>query len=207
VVQTGVFGSGDALPQELNEVGWDRLNAHLVREYERYAWPSKVFSGAIKSYMVPIKPEDARVLLGYEESQARLFEMHPRAAAARENTYYMAPRSFVEAPARIIWRVSGGGVLGGVRAMSWLDEVDTGGPHRLFRKHRDSGVLDKPQVLGSAKPSGDSGDILLPLAKVDSSLTLGYWLTLVRTCSNPIKPAMSRIASSTLPMPPAERRT
>ncbi|MDE0115293.1 MAG: hypothetical protein OXT07_01530 [bacterium] len=159
VVQTGVFGSGDALPQELDEVGWDRLNAHLVREYERYAWPSKVFSGAIKSYMVPIKPEYARVLLGYEESQARLFEMHARAAAARENTYYMTPRSFVEAPARIIWWVSDGGALGGVRAMSWLDEVETGDPHRLFRKHQDRGVLDKPQVLECAKPFGKSGDL------------------------------------------------
>ncbi|MDE0216733.1 MAG: hypothetical protein OXN79_09185 [bacterium] len=108
---------------------------------------------------MPIKPEYARVLLGYEESQARLFEMHSRAAAARENTYYMAPRSFVEAPARIIWWVSGGGALGGVRAMSWLDEVDTGDPHRLFRKHRDRGVLDKQQVLGSAKPFGESGEL------------------------------------------------
>lgn len=130
-----------------------------MREYERYAWPSKMFSEAIKSYMVPIKPEYARVLLGYEESQARLFEMHPRAAVARENTYYMAPRDFVEAPARIIWWVSGGGASGGVRAISWLDEVETGDPHRLFRKHRDRGVLDKSQVLGCAKSFGDGGDL------------------------------------------------
>lgn len=159
VVHIGVFGPSDALPRELSQFGWDGLDAHLVREYERYAWPSKVFSGAVRSYMVPIKPEYARVLLGYEEPQTRLFELHLRAAAARENTYYMAPRSFVEAPARIIWWVSGGGALGGVRAMSWLGEVDTGDPHRLFRKHQDRGVLDKPQVLGSAKPSGESGDL------------------------------------------------
>ena len=41
--------------------------------------------------------------------------------------------------------------------MSWLDEVDTGDPHRLYRKYRDRGVLDEQQVLGSAKPSGESG--------------------------------------------------
>lgn len=159
VVQTGVFGPGDELPQELSEVGWDRLDAHLVREYERCAWPSKVFSGAVRSYMVPIKPEYARVLLGYEEPQTRLFELHLRAAAARENTYYMTPRRSLEAPARIIWWVSGGGALGGVRAMSWLDEIDTGDPHRLFRKHRDRGVLDKQQVLKCAKPVGEGGDL------------------------------------------------
>lgn len=154
VVQTGMFGPGDALPQELSQIGWGRLNSNLIREYERYAWPSKVFSGAVTSYCVPIKPEYARVLLGYEEPQARLFELHLRAAAARDNTYYMTPRQSLEAPARIIWWVSGGGAFGGVRAMSWLDAFDTGDPRGLYRKYRDRGVLDKRQVLDSAKPYG-----------------------------------------------------
>ena len=153
VVATGVIRRGDDLPQELSQIGWDRLNANLVREYERHAWPSKVFSGGVTSYLVPIKPEYARVLLGYEESQARLFELHLRAAAARDNTYFMAPRPSIEAPARIIWWVSGGGKFGGARAMSWLDAVETGDPIRLYRKYRYRGVLDKAQVLGSAKPS------------------------------------------------------
>ena len=107
--------------------------------------------------MVPIKPEYARVILGYEEPQTRLFELNRRAAAARDNVYYMSPRHFVEAPARIIWWVSGGGLSGGMRAMSWLDEVDTGDPRRLYRKYRNYGVLDEQQVLESAKPSGPSG--------------------------------------------------
>ncbi|MXW60023.1 MAG: GNAT family N-acetyltransferase [Acidimicrobiia bacterium] len=156
VVETSVFRRGDALPQELSQVGWDRLNASLVREFERYAWPSKVFSGGVTSYVVPIKPEYARVLLGYEEPQTRLFEFHLRAAVSRDNTYYMAPRPSIETPARIIWWVSGGGKLGGVRAMSWLDAVDTGDPNSLYRKYRDRGVLEKAQVLESARPSGES---------------------------------------------------
>ena len=41
--------------------------------------------------------------------------------------------------------------------MSWLDELDTGDPRRLYRKYRNYGVLDEPQVLDSAKPSGPSG--------------------------------------------------
>lgn len=68
------------------------------------------------SYMVPIRPEFARVLLGYEEPQARLFETHLLAAVARDNTYYMSPRPSLEASARIVWWVSGGGAIGGVRA-------------------------------------------------------------------------------------------
>ena len=93
---------GDPLPRELEQIGWERLNPHLVRDFERYAWPSKAFSGNVTSYLVPIKPEYARVILGYEEPQTRLFELNRRAAAARDNVYYMSPRHFVEAPARII---------------------------------------------------------------------------------------------------------
>ena len=157
VVRIGIHEPGGALPPELDHIGWDRLTAHLVRDYERYAWPSKVFSGSVPSYAVPIKPEYARVILGYEEPQTRLFELHLRAAAARDNTYYMSPRYFVEAPARVIWWVSGGGSLGGVRAMSWLDEVDSGDPRRLYRRYRDRGVLEERQVLDSAKRSGKDG--------------------------------------------------
>ena len=159
-IRTGIHEPGRALPPKLDQIGWDRLTAHLIRDYERYAWPSKVFSGNVSCYMVPIKPEYARVILGYEEPQGRLVELHPRAAGARDNTYYMSPRRSLEAPARIIWWVSGGGSLGGVRAMSWLDEVDTGDPRRLHRKYRDRGVLDEQQVLGSAKRSGKRGDLV-----------------------------------------------
>ncbi len=94
---------------------------------------------------------------GYEEPQRRLFEQHRRAAAARANVYYMSPRRFVEAPARIIWWVSGGGSLGGMRAMSWLDEVKTGDPRRLYRLHRHFGVLDEHQVIEAAKRSTHNG--------------------------------------------------
>jgi len=159
-VRTAIHEPGGALPPELDQVGWDRLTAHLVRDYERYTWPSKVFSGNVPTYVVPIRPEYARVILGYEEPQGRLVELHPRAAGARDNTYYMSPRYFIEAPARIIWWVSGGGPLGGVRAMSWLDEVDTGDPRRLYRKYRDRGVLDEQQVLDSAKRSRKGGRLV-----------------------------------------------
>ena len=159
-VRTGVLGPGDPLPQELERIGWDRLTAHLVRDFELYAWPLKIFTGGVPSYMVPIKPEYARVILGYEEPQRRLFEQHRRAAVARDNVYYMSPRRFIEAPARIIWWVSGGGSLGGMRAMSWLDEVETGDPRRLHRRYRNFGVLDESQVIGIARRSTRSGRLL-----------------------------------------------
>ena len=108
--------------------------------------------------MVPIRPEYARVVLGYEDPQERLFELNRRAAASRDNVYYMSPRS-VEAPARIVWWISGGAPHGGVRAVSWLDEVETGHPRSLYRKYRNYGVLDEDQVIATARASGKSGHL------------------------------------------------
>ncbi len=156
-VRTGVLGPGDPLPQELKHIDWDRLTVHLARDFELYAWPLKIFTGGVPCYVVPIKPEFARVILGYEEPQRQLFEQHRRGAAARDNVYYMSPRRSIEAPARIIWWVSGGGSLGGMRAMSWLDEVETGHPRRLYRRYRHFGVLDEHQVIGTAKRSAQNG--------------------------------------------------
>ena len=155
VIEPRVFVPNGPLPNELEKFGWARLNAHLVRDYERYAWPSKVFTGTVPSYVVPIHPEYARVILGYEEPQGRLLELNPQVAASRDNVYYRSPRG-LESPARLIWWVSGGGALGGVRAISWLDEVETGDPRRLHRKYRNYGVLDEQQVVDAATSSGSS---------------------------------------------------
>ena len=149
VIEPRIFAPHGPLPNELQQFGWDRLNAHLVREYERYAWPAKVFTRNVPAYSVPIRPEYARVILGYEEPQGRLFEPHARAAVSRDNVYYRSPRA-LDSPARLIWWVSGGGPPGGVRAISWLDEVEVGHPRRLYRKYRDYGVLDKQQVVEAA---------------------------------------------------------
>ncbi len=156
-LQTGIFRPNDSLPDELAKTGWNGLNAYLIRDYERSAWPAKIFSGNILSYMIPIKPEYARDILSYSEPQERLFELNRKAAVSRTNVYYRSPRFFFETPARVIWWISGGGSLGGVRAISWLDEVETGPPHRLYRKYRDHGVLDKQQVIDIAKLSPKDG--------------------------------------------------
>jgi hypothetical protein len=84
--------------------------------------------------------------------------MNRGAAAARDNVYYRSSRSF-ECPERLIWWVSGGGSLGGVRAMSWLDEAETGHPRRLHRKYHNYGVLDEQQVLDAAGSSSRGGPL------------------------------------------------
>ena len=157
-VRTVVSGPSDPLPDELCSGGIVELTPELVSKYEKHLWPSKVFSGIVPSYVVPIQPEYARILLGYEERQGRLFEEHETAAAARENVYYRSPRH-LPSPARILWWVSGGGSTGGMRALSWLDAVDTGDPHRLHRRYRNRGVLHEQQIVDRAHASSKSGTL------------------------------------------------
>ena len=155
-VRHDVITPDDCLPAELNRISRSELTPYHIRQYELRFWPSKVFCGVVPAYIVPIKPEYARVLLGYQENQARLFEDHPLAALARENVYYKYPRD-LESPARILWWVSDGGETGGMRAVSWLDEVDTGDPNRLYRKYRNRGVLKEEDVKKCASTASDSG--------------------------------------------------
>ena len=151
-VRTAIHGPDDSLPDELDADRLGQLTPERVSAYERYMWPSKIFTGVVRSYVVPIQPEYARVLLGYEEAQGRLFEEHEFAAAARENVYYRYPRRLV-APARLLWWVSGGGSTGGMRALSWLDGSDTGDPYHLHQRYRHRGVLSKQDVVNRARTS------------------------------------------------------
>lgn len=155
-VRTDIYGPGDPLPAEFADVRPGELAPERVSDYEKYMWPSKVFAGTVPCYVVPIRPEYARVLLGYEEPQGRLFEEHESAAIARENVYYRSPR-LLEVPARLLWWVSGGGATGGMRAISWLDATDSGDPRQLHLKYRHRGVLSEQEVVGRARVYQTSG--------------------------------------------------
>ena len=147
-----VIGCGDALPSDLGlpDVEADRLAPALISRIEMERWPLKLFTGAVPCLVVPVRPSYGRTLLGYREAQMTLVETAPEAATARENAYYMARRPGLSAPARILWWITGGGPEAGVRAMSWLDGVDTGTPERLHRKYSRRGVFDLDQVREAA---------------------------------------------------------
>ena len=154
-----VIGCDDSLPRDLGlpDVDTERLPPSLISRIEAERWPLKLFSGAVPCLVVPVQPIYGRTLLGYREAQMTLIATASEAATARENAYYMARRPGLAAPARILWWVTGGGREAGVRAMSWLDVVDTGTPERLHRRYSRRGVFDLEQVRRSATSGrGDS---------------------------------------------------
>lgn len=157
-VSQQVIGCDDPLPAEFGsaEVATDSLPVPLISRLELERWPFKLFTGAVRCHIVPIQPGYGETLLGYQDAaRRRLIETAPEAATARENAYYMARRPGLEAPARIIWLVTGGGPDAGVRAMSWLDEVDTGTPERLHGRYARRGVFDRDQVRERATLQSD----------------------------------------------------
>ena len=153
-----VTGCRDALPRDLGlpDVDTERLPPSLISRIELERWPLKLFTGAVPCLVVPIRRSYGQTLLGYREAQMTLIETASEAATERENAYYMARRPGLTAPARILWWVTGGGPEGGLRAMSWLDGVDTGTPERLHRRHSRRGVFDLHQVREAAT-SGRGG--------------------------------------------------
>ena len=154
-----VIGCDDSLPRDLGlpDVDTERLPPSLISRIEAERWPLKLFTGVVPCLVVPVRPSYGQTLLGYREAQMTLIETASEAAIARENAYYMARRPGLTAPARILWWVTGGGPEGGLRAMSWLDGVDTGTPERLHRRYSRRGVFDLEQVRQSATSGrGDS---------------------------------------------------
>lgn len=142
--RVGVIGLCDPLPADLQSRD---LTPALISEFESKYWPFKVFAGVVPSYVVPVRPGFAKAILGYEEAQRELFGPPVSVAIARENVYYRSRRGSFRTPSRILWWVSGGGREGGMRAMSWLDAVDTGIPERLHRRYGSRGILTLDQVF------------------------------------------------------------
>jgi GNAT superfamily N-acetyltransferase len=125
--------------------------AAAVGRFELERWPAKVFVGEVPSYIVPVRPAFAKTLLGYEEPQLSLWERPDSLATARQHVYYRSPISTIRAPGRILWWVSGGPPRGGIRGVSWIDEVETRTPRILFERYGRGGVLTEQQIRTHAK--------------------------------------------------------
>ena len=73
-----------------------------------------------------------------------------------DNVYYRSAGAFrnLKSPARILWYVSGDGLIAG---SSHLDSVEIGPAKDLFRKHQKRGTLDRKSVVQIAQgdPEGE----------------------------------------------------
>jgi ribosomal protein S18 acetylase RimI-like enzyme len=136
-------GAGAAPPSRHRD-----LTVLAAAERERSWWPAKVLGAGIRTFLVPIRQEYSRELLG---RPAGLFGRPEGLGLSREHIYYRSPRGpRLTAPARILWYMSETSPssieAAGVIAASQLDEVVIGRPEELFDRFRHLGVWQAEQV-------------------------------------------------------------
>jgi hypothetical protein len=127
------------------------MSAAVAADLERALWPAKITDSDLPTFLVPIKPAWASDLFGVPQT------MFPRSnllGISREHVYYRSPKPRVEqAPARLLWYVSGSGDGGtsSVIGCSRLDEVVTDKPTVLHQTFRHLGVWRRDQVASAAR--------------------------------------------------------
>jgi hypothetical protein len=120
---------------------------------ERAWWPVKVTDSQMPTYVIPIRQEFSRDLLG---APAGLFGRDRELGLSREQVYFRSPRGLgLTAPARLLWYMSGSGGRGfappGIVAGSILEEIIEDEPRLLHERFRHLGVWDLQQIAAVAK--------------------------------------------------------
>lgn len=110
-------------------------------------FPLKICDLDMPCYIIPIKQYWAGQLFDSAISGENLFGAIPSKLWSIENVYYRHTRPITEeAPARILWYVSGGGKKGTHKKMivgcSYLTEVHTGKGQDLFRRFKRYGIYE-----------------------------------------------------------------
>jgi hypothetical protein len=159
-----VFGSAGAVSDAANAaaraanlVSPPRLGASLpalTAAYVEHAWwPAKVSDSLLPNYIIPIRQEFSRELLGVPLG---LFARPPELGLSLEQVYYRSPRGpRVSAPARLLWYMSGSGKRGveapAIVATSILEEVMVGEPSELHERFQHLGVWTLEQVRAASR--------------------------------------------------------
>lgn len=124
----------------------DSDDASLIK-VEKLLFPLKISGLNIPIYIIPIKPYWAGQLFDYGIAGEDMFGADPNKLWSFENVYYRHVNPLHEnAPARILWYVSGGDKgfsrSKTIVASSYLTEVQTGKPKELFRLYKHYGIYE-----------------------------------------------------------------
>ncbi len=125
-------------------------------ELERRCLPLCLADFEQSFLIIPIRPGYAVNIVDFMRSADDLYGGDPSRLLRPDNVYYRSAGAFrnLEPPARILWYVSGDGLIAG---SSHLDSVEIGPAKDMFRKHQKQGTLDRRSVVQIAKgdPEGE----------------------------------------------------
>lgn len=124
----------------------------VLLEIERKLFPLKILDLDIPCYIIPIKALWAGQLFDPYISGATLFGAMPNKLWNVENVYYRHTKPITEiAPARILWYVSDDKNIvrsKSIVATSYLDEVITDKPKKVFSQNKHYGIYEWEDVYG-----------------------------------------------------------
>ena len=138
---------GEMLRSEGLEPKSENWSKEQMVRIELSFFPLKIRDLDMPCYIIPIKQYWAGQLFDSTISGENLFGAIPSKLWSIENVYYRHTRPITEeAPARILWYVSGGGKMGThqkmIVASSYLTEVHTGKGQELFRRFKRYGIYE-----------------------------------------------------------------
>lgn len=117
--------------------------------------PAIVVGAELRTVRVPINPQFAAELFDHVLSDERLWRRDRAVALRREHVYFRSPTAslLLEAPARLLWQVTGSKRHGGgaLRARSLLDETAVGAVDQLISRFSHLGVLNRDEISAMAK--------------------------------------------------------
>ena len=115
--------------------------------------------------IIPIRPGYALNIVDFKRSAGDLYGGDPDRLLRPDNVYYRSAGTFktLTPPARILWYVSGDGLIAG---SSHLDCVEVGPAKDIFRKHQKRGTLDRKAVVQIA--NGDPEGQVMALSFSDT---------------------------------------
>lgn len=121
----------------------DDYNRMGVLELEKSCSPLIVKSASQRHFLIPIKPKYAMSLFDIDQSAGDLFGGKTNVLLRWENIYYRSKthHKALEPPCRILWYISGQGYQH-IKAVSHLDEAETGTPKKLYKKFKKMGILE-----------------------------------------------------------------
>lgn len=147
--------SKDHISEMFRDEGVDVKDGEWTKEQmvgiELSMFPLKIQDLDLPVYIIPIRHYWAGQLFDSAISGETLFGALPNKLWSMENVYYRHTRPITEvAPARILWYVSGKGKGGTHRKMivacSYLMEVHTGKGQELYRRFKQYGIYEWPDI-------------------------------------------------------------
>jgi ribosomal protein S18 acetylase RimI-like enzyme len=138
-------------PEHVRAISRLSPSAVVAHSIESAFHPVIVTSAGLRTVRVPITSHYAIELFDDLLSEGRLWTRDRSIALRREHVYFRTPTvpSLLNAPARILWQVTGDKRHGGgtLRACSLLDEMIIGDVDQLINRYSHLGVLDRSEIL------------------------------------------------------------